>query len=141
MKHVAVGIIIDNWRVLVCQRKPTVPYPLKWEFPGGKLEHNETVVQALLRELREELSIEVTAHEAFFEQDWVYEEGVDDPVKDGTFMVSYFLIHSYRGTLANLAFRQIEWVTPSQLLTMDILDGNRRAIERLVSYIQGQNEA
>ncbi len=133
MKHVAVGILVKDGHILACQRKPSAPYPLKWEFPGGKLEPNETPAEALARELREELAISVTAPEEFYRQDWVYAEGTDDLTTDGAFRVSYFLVHSFRGEPVNRAFAQIRWVTPAQLLTMDILEGNRNAIEILVS--------
>jgi 8-oxo-dGTP diphosphatase len=47
--------------VLVCQRKPDQPMSLKWEFPGGKIEPGETPEGALIRELKEELDIDVAA--------------------------------------------------------------------------------
>jgi 8-oxo-dGTP diphosphatase len=141
MKYVAVGIIKKDVRILACQRKRTARYPLKWEFPGGKLEPNETATEALVRELHEELCIEARAHEEFFQQEWVYAEGIAEPAKDGAFTVSYFIVHSFTGKLVNKAFEQILWVTPSQLLTMDILEGNRKAIELLVNYTKGRDEA
>ncbi|HXF99361.1 MAG TPA: NUDIX domain-containing protein, partial [Bacteroidota bacterium] len=42
MKEVSVGILLRNGHVLACQRKRSARYPLKWEFPGGKLEPGET---------------------------------------------------------------------------------------------------
>ena len=60
MINVAVGIIIKedqpsgSRRVLLCQRKKDARYPLKWEFPGGKLEPNEHPDECLRRELFEE---------------------------------------------------------------------------------------
>jgi 8-oxo-dGTP diphosphatase len=121
MNQVAVGIIMKEGQVLACQRKRTARYPLKWEFPGGKVEASETPEAALVRELYEELSIRTTAAREFHRQDWVY--------GDGSFRVFYFL-----GEPANRAFEQISWVTPRKLLTMDILDGNRDAIELLVRH-------
>lgn len=139
MKHVAVGILMRDGYVLACQRKPSAPYPLKWEFPGGKLEPNETPAEALTRELREELAISVTVPEEFYRQDWVYAEGTDDPATDGAFRVSYFLVRSFNGDPINRAFEQMRWVRPEELLTMDILEGNRNAIEVLVSSGGGRD--
>ena len=133
MKHVAVGIIISGKHVLACQRKHNMRYPLKWEFPGGKLEDDETPEAALIRELREELAIEAIVQQEFHRQEWVYSEGVADPKTDGAFRVFYFLIRSFTGTPVNHAFEQIKWVTPEELEKMDILEGNRKAVELLVS--------
>lgn len=138
MKEVAVGIIMKAGHVLACQRKKNARYPLKWEFPGGKLERGETPEKALTRELREELGIDATVGEMFFSQEWLYTEGTDNPERDGAFRVFYFLIEKYSGTLVNRAFEQIQWKPPFELNTMDILEGNREAVERLVKYAEQQ---
>ena len=52
LTRVAVAILRRNGKLLVCQRKKGGRYELKWEFPGGKLELNETIIQSLQRELR-----------------------------------------------------------------------------------------
>lgn len=58
--EVAVGVLIrPDARFLLTSRPPGKVYAGYWEFPGGKLEHGETVAEALRRELREELGIEV----------------------------------------------------------------------------------
>jgi 8-oxo-dGTP diphosphatase len=57
---VAVGVLIrPDGRFLLASRPPGKPYPGYWEFPGGKLEHGESVAKALARELHEELAIEI----------------------------------------------------------------------------------
>ncbi|MBI4536300.1 MAG: NUDIX domain-containing protein [Ignavibacteriae bacterium] len=134
MKHVAVGIIMKDGQVLACQRKGTARYPLKWEFPGGKLESNESAESALIRELCEELSIEPIVEKEFHRQEWTYAEGTDMSVNDGAFKVFYFLIRSFQGKPVNNAFEQIRWVTPTTMQTMDILEGNRAAIDLLVKH-------
>jgi 8-oxo-dGTP diphosphatase len=63
-KHVdvAVGILFrPDGSFLLTSRPKGKPYPLYWEFPGGKLEAGETVEQALVRELHEELGIQIGA--------------------------------------------------------------------------------
>lgn len=59
MINVTCGIILKNGRILVTQRSEKMQLALKWEFPGGKIEANETEEQCLHRELREELGIEI----------------------------------------------------------------------------------
>lgn len=59
--HVAVGVLIDpvSGRYLLGSRPEGKPYAGYWEFPGGKLEPDETVHDALVRELREELDVDI----------------------------------------------------------------------------------
>jgi 8-oxo-dGTP diphosphatase len=133
MKQVAVGIITQNGCVLACQRKRDARYAFKWEFPGGKLEEGETPKDAVVRELREELKIDAIVVEELFQQDWVYSEGMSHSTADNAFRVSYFLIRNFSGTPVNHAFEQIRWVSAGELQTMDILEGNRKAVEFLVA--------
>jgi 8-oxo-dGTP diphosphatase len=125
MVKVAVGIITINSQVLVCQRKKTARYPLKWEFPGGKFENGESVDECLRRELREELSINAVVGEEFLKQEWVYPDS-------GSFEVFYHLVPSYAGTIRNNVFEQIGWVNFSELARVDMLEGNKAAIDLLV---------
>lgn len=141
MKHVAVGIILRGGLVLACQRKRTARYPLKWEFPGGKIETGETAREALDRELREELGIEIIEAREFSRQKWAYPEGTSDPKKDGSFHVVYFLVDSFLGEPIGKAFEKIQWVTPTALFEMDILEGNRTSIKLLIKHAQQEQTA
>ena len=129
MIKVAVGIITLGSQVLVCQRKKSSRYPLKWEFPGGKFEDGESAEQCLRRELREELSIDATIGGEFFHQEWLYPDS-------GSFEVFYRLVPSFSGIIRNNVFEQIRWVHRAELTGIDMLDGNRDVVEKLKS----QNE-
>ncbi len=59
MIEVTCAIILKNNQVLATQRSESMRLPLKWEFPGGKIERNESAESCLLREIKEELNIEV----------------------------------------------------------------------------------
>lgn len=59
MLSVACAIILNKGNVLVAQRSELMSLPLKWEFPGGKIEDDETPEKCIIREIKEELNIEI----------------------------------------------------------------------------------
>jgi 8-oxo-dGTP diphosphatase len=132
--QVSAGIIVQEDRVLVCQRKRTVKYPLQWEFPGGKVERGETIDECLQRELKEELSIDAEIGPLFHHQLWVYPDS-------GSYEVFFFMVPSFTGTVTNITFEQIAWIEISGLNTITMLDGNREVVEKLLlkSKLKGQN--
>jgi 8-oxo-dGTP diphosphatase len=141
MQRVAVGIILKDGLVLACQRRQGSRYSLKWEFPGGKLNHKESPSEALARELREELAIDAVIGREFLQQEWAYPGNPADRHQESAFHITYYLVGSFTGRPVNKAFEQIAWVSPSVLKTMDILEGNRVAIDMLVKHIQQPPEA
>ena len=134
MREVVVGIITRGNQVLACQRRSDARYPLKWEFPGGKLEKGETPPQALVRELQEELDIQAEIGREFHRQEWIYPDSVENPKNDGAFRVFYYYIPSFTGIPRNRVFEQIRWVTLEELQTLDLLEGNREAVAFLVKH-------
>jgi len=57
--RVVAAVIADGGRYLITQRRPAAVLPLLWEFPGGRVEPNETDAEALKREVRHRLAVEV----------------------------------------------------------------------------------
>lgn len=85
---VAVAIICDeHQRILLTQRPHHVPHGGLWEFPGGKLEPNETAEQALVREIKEEVGLDVLKHQFIGEVSHQY---VDKTVHLHIFAVTHF---------------------------------------------------
>ncbi|MBI5475354.1 MAG: (deoxy)nucleoside triphosphate pyrophosphohydrolase [Ignavibacteriales bacterium] len=126
MIKVAVGIIFRNkTELLLCQRKPHLPYPLKWEFPGGKVITGETMEECLHRELKEELEINAVIGRLYHSQEYVYSNS-------GTFNIFYYLITSYSGEIINKVFESHRWIPISELSNYDILEGNKDVIEKLL---------
>jgi 8-oxo-dGTP diphosphatase len=60
MIEVTCAIIMDGDRFLITQRSEVMPHPLKWEFPGGKMKPGETPEGCIIREIWEELGVEIT---------------------------------------------------------------------------------
>lgn len=124
MTDVAVGILRQKNKILICQRKKGGRYELKWEFPGGKLEQGETVEACLRREIHEELSLEIHSIERTHTEAAYYEDG-------GMFNVAYCFVSGFQGEPRNNVFEQIRWVTLNDLKNMDLLDGNKKFIAHL----------
>lgn len=64
MLEVTCAIIVHEGKILICQRSATMKMPLKWEFPGGKVEDGESKEDCLRREIQEELNIDITIGQA-----------------------------------------------------------------------------
>jgi 8-oxo-dGTP diphosphatase len=122
---VAAGLIFKDGRLLACQRRADGPFPLKWEFPGGKIEPGEEPTAALKRELREELGIESEGAEEVFTHTHSYAGFF-------TVQLKFFHVPRYRGQMINRVFEQIRWVAARELGAMDFLDGDRPVLEWLL---------
>ena len=122
--EVVAGLIVRDGRVLVCQRSAASKFPLKWEFPGGKVEPGEDPSEALRRELREELAIEVTESKEFTRHVHHYKEM--PPVE-----LRFYQVASYRGKVKNLIFQKITWAKIRDLEQFDFLEGDVPLIKAL----------
>jgi 8-oxo-dGTP diphosphatase len=114
--RVACAIIEQNGKVLAAQRSERMSLPLKWEFPGGKINEDESVSECLKREVLEELGIEVMIHEPYPEVTYSYP----------AFMVT---LYPYRctisaGEIVVHEHKAIAWTMPEELLGLDWADAD-----------------
>ena len=123
--RVVAGLIFRDDLILACQRHESGGFPLKWEFPGGKVQPGETDFDALRRELREELGIVTSEARLFFQGQHRYPGGLE-------VSLVFFRIYSYEGVAQNLVFQRIEWVNLDKLEQIDFLDGDRPVIRYLL---------
>jgi 8-oxo-dGTP diphosphatase len=119
MTQVVAGVLEDGGRVLICRRRQDQPHPLKWEFPGGKLEPGETSEAALVRELREELGIDATAGPELMRYEFSY--AGRKPI-----LLIFRRVTTWRGRIRNLIFQEILWVPHEELANWDLLEGDAR---------------
>jgi len=117
MKRVVAAVIIQDGKVLVCQRTRHQTMPLKWEFPGGKIEEGEQPRDALRRELEEELGIDAKIGNEVSRVRHEYPGG-------GAVELRFFLVHEYRGKIENKIFRDVQWSLRSELLQYDFLEAD-----------------
>ena len=69
---VTCAIIVKNDTLLACQRAPHSSHPYEWEFPGGKVENNETPEECIIREIWEELRVEIEIVNPLIPVDYEY---------------------------------------------------------------------
>lgn len=120
---VAVAIITDDQqRILITQRPSHVPHGGCWEFPGGKLEANELAEDALIREIREEIGIEI--HQCLFLGDFSYQ------YPDKLVQLLVFHVTRFSGTPSCLEGQpNMKWIEKVNLNPEDFPAANRGIFE------------
>jgi 8-oxo-dGTP diphosphatase len=109
--HVACAIIEQEGLVLAAQRGAMMTLPLKWEFPGGKIEAGETAEECLNRELREELGVSVFIATALSPATHRY--------PDFTVTLYPFTCRLTGGTVTMYEHHALKWVEPQQMPELD----------------------
>jgi 8-oxo-dGTP diphosphatase len=110
MLLVAAAALVDaDGRVLICQRPQGKPLAGLWEFPGGKVEAGETPEACLIRELEEELGIQVThaclAPFVFASHDY----------ESFHLLMPLYLVRRWTGTMTAREHKALAWVKPAKL--------------------------
>jgi 8-oxo-dGTP diphosphatase len=121
MVQVVAGIIERQGRLLICRRKPEQYHPLKWEFPGGKVEPGETPDQALARELEEELGIVGAAGKEIMRYQYSY------PGRDPILLI-FFRVREFNGEPRNVVFHEMRWEPAAKLAEYDFVEGDMEFI-------------
>ena len=125
MLEVVAAILKREGRILICQRTAQQSHPLKWEFPGGKVEPGESPAQALTRELEEELGITAARSEEITRYQFTY------PGKNPTLLIFLRVTH-YEGEPQNLIFHDMRWEPAARLSAFDFLEGDRDFVRSLL---------
>src|ERR1700724_4532586 len=126
MKQVVAGLIVRGDEVLICQRTKHQPLPLKWEFPGGKIEPDEQPTEALYRELEEELGIlaEIGPRMATICHDYGNGAAVE---------LHFYLVEQFAGEIENRIFRDVRWVHRTELPTYDFLKADIALVQDIAA--------
>lgn len=111
MIHVSCAILIKDNKVLVCQRSSSMSLPLKWEFPGGKIEAGESKENCLKREIKEELHIDIDIIESLTPNVHHY--------SNFSITLYPFICEVKGGELKKTEHAQILWVDEEELMAFD----------------------
>jgi 8-oxo-dGTP diphosphatase len=122
MIQVVAAIIERQGRILIGQRQAEQSHPLKWEFPGGKVEPGETPQQALTRELEEELAIRNARGPEIMRYQYTY------PGKAAIALI-FHRVTEFEGEPQNLIYRDMRWEPRANLSTFDFVEGDRAFIQ------------
>lgn len=108
---VTCAIILRDNSILVTQRSEKMNLPLKWEFPGGKIEKNETAEECILREIKEELNIEIELLEKLETKCFHYENFSINLIP--------FLSRYLDGDIVLAEHKKSKWLTKEELSALD----------------------
>ncbi|HSY92100.1 MAG TPA: (deoxy)nucleoside triphosphate pyrophosphohydrolase [Candidatus Binatus sp.] len=117
MKRVVAGLIVKDGKLLVCQRTRHQTMPLKWEFPGGKIEEGEQPRDALRRELEEELGILANVGDEVKRIQHEYPNG-------GMVELRFFVVRGFQREIENRIFKDMQWADPKDLPKYDFLEAD-----------------
>lgn len=121
---VTAGIIIRNSKILIAQRKANGNQGLKWEFPGGKLEENESPEQGLKREIKEELNIDIDVIDIV---DVIYHK-----YEELTILLLCYSAKYVSGDIKAIECNDYRWVDIEELERFYFADADMPIVKKLV---------
>ncbi|KKN23148.1 hypothetical protein LCGC14_0907820 [marine sediment metagenome] len=128
--HVAVAVIIRNEQILIALRKPEQHQGGLWEFPGGKVETNESGIEALRREVYEELNLSVLSAVPMLELSHEYD--------DRTVNLSVWLVTSFSGEAQGNEGQTIRWIAISDIEQYAFPTANTPIVQAIQQHLTQQ---
>jgi len=107
MTEVTCAIIMEDGKVLITQRSESMPHPLQWEFPGGKMKPGESPERCIIREIAEELNVKISVEQLLPTVEYAY------PGKE--IRLIPFICNLVSGEIDLRQHRSYEWINREQL--------------------------
>ena len=123
MTEVAAALLHEGQRFFICQRPLHKARGGLWEVPGGKVEPGETKEEALKRECREELDIEIAVDKVYLEVCHAY--------PDLTVHLTLFLAHVEQGEPKQLEHMAFSWITPEEIPAYDFCPADEEILKKI----------
>ena len=125
---VSCALIIDyDGKVFVAQRSANMSLPMKWELPGGKVELNESPQQCLIREIKEELSIEIKILDNLSSHTHIYPEF--------TIKLIPFICKTIAGEIQLKEHAQFKWLNANEVLDLDWAEADVPILKHYLNYL------
>lgn len=125
--NVAVAVIINPLdEVLIAKRHQHLHQGGKWEFPGGKIEAGESAKEALIREIREEVELEVLEATPLMRLEYDY--------GDKFVVLDTWTITSFTGTAVGAEQQEIRWISRASLKDYEFPEANQPIVDSLVEF-------
>ena len=121
---VAAGLIFRNGKLLITQRPKGSHLAGLWEFPGGKCEHGETLLECLQREIFEELGVAVNVRTCV--------ETLEHDYPGKTVRLSFFLCELAVGEPEGKEGQSITWISPGQLRNYSFPEADAKLLQKLL---------
>lgn len=126
--HVAVGVIENSTQqILLAKRHAHLHQGDKWEFPGGKVESGETTSQALIRELKEEVDLNVVMTTPMME--------IHHDYGDKKVMLDIHWVKDFSGTAQGLEGQAVKWVAKQDLVNFEFPAANKAIVDKILATI------
>jgi 8-oxo-dGTP diphosphatase len=122
---VASGVIVKNNKILIGLRAEGDSGAGMWEFPGGKIELNESSESAIKRELREELDIEATVNQKIMKYSHRF--------KNTIYEISFFEINKFMGSIKKNVHDDLQWIELASLKKYQFISGDLLLIDRILA--------
>ena len=124
---VAAVIWAKNKKILITKRPDNKPQGGFWEFPGGKIERDETPTEGLFRELKEELAISVLEMRPFIKLEHEYPER--------SIILDVWIVEKFTGNARGNEGQTIAWVSIDQLNQYQFPEANRLIVDKLQTFL------
>lgn len=126
MIHVTCAIIQQNKQILCAQRSAVMKHPLKWEFPGGKVEEGEELETCLAREIQEELNVKVQVGRSLTPNYYSYGEGKEITLHP-------FLCTIIAGEIFPKEHEELRWAPMEKLTELDWVAADLPIVEEVIT--------
>jgi 8-oxo-dGTP diphosphatase len=129
---VTCALIVNNQNcLLAAQRSQVMSLPLKWEFPGGKIEPEETAEDCLIREIKEELNIEIKIIQALPSNTHTYPKITIELIP--------FICEHINGEIILKEHAQFKWLHTDELLALDWADADVPIVNHYLNLLNANS--
>lgn len=131
MKQVTAAIMKKDDKYLICQRSSNDECSLLWEFPGGKLEEGETLEECIVREIKEELELDIKVQGIFTTSIYSFDQ------KEIYFTVYNSMIVG--GKMKLNVHNDVKWVTLNELDEFNFMPADIEFVDKLTKCTPNEN--